>query len=63
MKRNNMKYLFIIMSILISCCIVVNIYHLAIPHKPFLIYEILNIVTPFITLVFLVSILVTKMKH
>lgn len=56
------EFMFVTMIILIFNFIALNISILN-PHKLFLHCKILNIVAPFITNVFLGSILITKMKH
>ena len=55
-----MKKLYYFTMILIFSCVVYNVYQLASHRPPSMAYKILNIVTPLVTLVYLITIIKRK---
>ncbi len=55
-----MKKLYFLLMMLIFSCVVYNIYQWLNHERPSMAYKVLNIVTPIVTLVYLVSIIKRK---
>lgn len=55
-----MKKLYLLTMILIFSCVIVNMYQLMHPHNRSIAYKVLNIITPVITLVYLVCVIKRK---